>query len=127
MKLTMVSLKAKDVAQTVPFYQDVIELEMVGHHGRIPDFDLNGTYLTIIQGESVARLDEAYAQFPVLALEVEDLDKAIDRLRLHHVELPWGIEQGEKSRWVKFHDPARNLIELVQFDSLPETSWKIPE
>jgi len=116
----MVSLKAKDVARAAHFYRDVIGLEMAGHHGHMPDFDLNGTYLTIIQGEPVATLAGASAQFPVLALEVEDLDKAIDRLRLHHVELPWGIEQGDTSRWVKFYDPAGNLIELVQFDSLSE-------
>ena len=120
MKLTMVNLKAKDVAQAAHFYRDIIGLEMAGHHGHMPDFDLNGTYLTIIQGEPVAKLAGASAQFPVLALEVEDLDKTIDRLRLHHVELPWGIEQSETSRWIKFYDPAGNLIELVQFDGLSE-------
>lgn len=120
MKLAMVSLKAKDVTRVAHFYRNIIGLEMAGHHGHMPDFDLNGTYLTIIQGEPVAKLDETYAQFPVLALEVENLDEAIDRLRLHHVELPWGIEQGDTSRWVKFYDPAGNLIELVQFDDLSE-------
>jgi catechol 2,3-dioxygenase-like lactoylglutathione lyase family enzyme len=116
----MMSLKAKDVARTAHFYRNVIGLEMAGHHGHMPDFDLNGTYLTIIQGEPAAKLGGASTQFPALALEVENLDKAIDRLRLHHIELPWEIEQGDTSRWVKFYDPARNLIELVQFDSLSE-------
>ena len=114
MKLTMVSLRAEDVAQTTHFYRDVIGLEMAGHHGHMPDFDLNGTYLMVIQGEPVSKLARASAQFPVLALEVEDLDKVIDRLRRHHIELPWGVEQGETSRWAKFYDPAGNLIELVE-------------
>ena len=82
----MVSLRAEDVAQTTHFYRDVIGLEMAGHHGHMPDFDLNGTYLTVIQGEPVSKLARASAQFPVLALEVEDLDKVIDRLRRHHNE-----------------------------------------
>jgi hypothetical protein len=29
--------------------------------------------------------------------------------------LPWGIEGDARSRWVMFHDPAGNLVELVQF------------
>ncbi len=127
MKLTMVNLKAKDVVGAAHFYRDVIGLEIAGHHGHMPDFDLNGTYLTITQSEFITKLTGAYAQFPVLALEVENLDKAIDRLRLHHVELPWGIEHGETSRWVKFHDPAGNLIELVQFDNLSGNHRKILE
>jgi hypothetical protein len=39
----------------------------------------------------------------------------IDRLRLHHVDLPWGIEEDADSRWVMCYDPAGNLIELAQF------------
>jgi hypothetical protein len=31
------------------------------------------------------------------------------------VDLPWGIERDEHSRWAMFHDPAGNLIELVEF------------
>ena len=119
MKLAMVGLKAQDVVRTAHFYRDVIGLEMAGHHGHMPDFNLNGTYLTIIQGEPVAKLVGMSAQFPVLALEAENLDKVIDRLGLHHVELPWGIEQGETSCWVKFYDPTGNLIEIVEFDNLP--------
>ena len=127
MKLAVVSLKAKDVGRAAHFYRNVIGLEMAGHHDHIPDFDLNGTYLTIIQSEPAEKLGGSSTQFPALALEVEDLDKAIDRLHLHHVELPWGIEQGDTSRWVKFYDPAGNLIELVQFDSLSRNPRKITE
>lgn len=45
----------------------------------------------------------------------DDLDAAEQRLRLHGVEHPWGIEADANSRWVMFHDTAGNLIELVQF------------
>jgi hypothetical protein len=34
---------------------------------------------------------------------------------LHNVELPWGLESNPAGRWVMFHDPAGNLIELVQW------------
>jgi catechol 2,3-dioxygenase-like lactoylglutathione lyase family enzyme len=126
MKLVLVSLEAAEVGQTAHFYRDVIGLEIAGHHGHMPDFDLNGTYLMIIQGGPVSKLARVSAQFPVLALKVVDLDKAIDRLRRHHVELPWGIEQGETSRWVKFYDPAGNLIELVEFGQTHDIDQKYP-
>jgi hypothetical protein len=46
---------------------------------------------------------------------VDDLEAAVDQLRAHQVDLPWGIETDANSRWVMFHDPAGNLIELAQF------------
>jgi hypothetical protein len=39
----------------------------------------------------------------------------VERLTDHQVALPWGVEGGAGERWVMFHDPAGNLIELVQF------------
>jgi catechol 2,3-dioxygenase-like lactoylglutathione lyase family enzyme len=54
-------------------------------------------------------------RFPLIALAVDDLDAAEQNLLLHGVELPWGIEADADSRWVMFHDPAGNLVELVQF------------
>ena len=30
--------------------------------------------------------------------------------------MPWGVEGNSASRWMMFHDPAGNLIELVQFN-----------
>jgi predicted enzyme related to lactoylglutathione lyase len=47
------------------------------------------------------------------AFKVQDLDAAVERLVAHNIELPWGIEGSGSSRWVMFHDPAGNLIELT--------------
>ena len=52
--------------------------------------------------------------FPVIAFAVDDLDGALDRLKAKGVVLPWGVEADARARWVMFHDPAGNLIELVQ-------------
>jgi hypothetical protein len=51
----------------------------------------------------------------VVAFSIPDLDKAVERLRLHSVDLPWGVETNATGRWVMFHDPAGNLVELVEF------------
>jgi catechol 2,3-dioxygenase-like lactoylglutathione lyase family enzyme len=115
-KLAVVSIWAEDVSATAHFYRDVVELLLLEHHGDIPHFDLNGVYLTILKGRPIPVKDAVPARFPLLAFAVDNLDAAVVRLNVHRVELPWGIEKDGVSRWVMFHDPAGNLIELVQFE-----------
>jgi catechol 2,3-dioxygenase-like lactoylglutathione lyase family enzyme len=50
----------------------------------------------------------------VLAFAVPDLAAAVEHLRQHGVELPHAVETGAAGRWIKFYDPAGNLIEFVQ-------------
>ena len=40
---------------------------------------------------------------------------AVVSLRRHGVDLPRGLESNPAGRWVIFHDPAGNLIELVEW------------
>jgi catechol 2,3-dioxygenase-like lactoylglutathione lyase family enzyme len=114
-KLAVVSLWAEDVAAATHFYRDVIGLKLLMHDRQRPHFDLDGAYLVILQGRLLPPLNSVPARFPIVAFAVDVLDAAIERLRNHHVELPWGIEEDADSRWVMFHDPAGNLIELAQF------------
>jgi catechol-2,3-dioxygenase len=114
-KLAVVSLWAEDVATTAHFYRDVIGLKLLMHDRHRPHFDLGGVYLVILQGRSLPPLDPVPARFPIIAFAVDDLDATIDHLRLHQIELPWGIEEDADSRWVMFCDPAGNLIELAHF------------
>ena len=114
-RLAVVSILAEDVPATAHFYRDVIGLRLLPHHGERPHFDLGGVYLTIVKGHPISAPTSTSDRFPLIAFTVEDWDAAIERLRAHYVELPWGIEGNANSRWVMFHDPAGNLIELVQF------------
>jgi len=114
-KLAVVTLWAEDVSVAAHFYREVIGLRLLDHHGDRPHFDLGGVYLVILKGRPVPPLDPVPARFPIIAFAVHDLDAAIDHLRAHHVELPWGIEEDADSRWVMFYDPAGNLIELAHF------------
>ena len=114
-KLAVVSIWAEDVPTTTHFYRDVIGLHLFEHQGGRPHFDLNGIYLTILKGQPAPAVDALPARFPLLAFAVDDLEAAVMRLQVHSVELPWGVEKDEVSSWVMFHDPAGNLIELVQF------------
>jgi len=114
-RIAVVSLWAEDVPATAHFYRDVIGLHLLRHHGAQPHFDLDGIYLTILKGHPSPARDADPSRFPVVAFAVESLDAAVARLRAHHIDLPWGIEGDEHTRWVMFHDPAGNLIELVEF------------
>lgn len=115
-RIAVVSLWAEDVPTTAHFYHHVLQLPLAPHHAHWPHFDLNGTYLVVLQGRPVPAKNSTPPRFPLIAFEVNDLDRATDRLREHGVELPWGVEEDASSRWVMFHDPAGNLIELVQFN-----------
>lgn len=114
-RFAVVSLWAEDVPTTAHFYRDVLGLRLLPHHGGQPHFDLDGVYLTILKGKPRPAQDADPQNFPLFALTVDDLDAALAPLHAHRVDLPWGIERGAQSRWVKFHDPAGNLIELVEF------------
>ncbi|MFN8594572.1 MAG: VOC family protein [Anaerolineae bacterium] len=114
-KLAVITLWAEDVALATHFYRNVIGLKLRPMHDHRPHFDLGGVYLVILKGRSVPPLDQVPVRFPIVAFAVEDLDAAIDRLKAHHVDLPWGIEEDVNSRWAMFYDPAGNLIELAYF------------
>lgn len=104
------------VEATARFYEEVLGLERVSEDGMILDTD--GTFLVVMQGTLVHPKDTA-RRWPLFALSVPDLDAAVKALEQAGVELPWGIEvfgtPEPDSRYVMFHDPAGNLIELVEW------------
>ncbi|MCX6036263.1 MAG: hypothetical protein NTV38_15040 [Chloroflexi bacterium] len=106
---------AEDVPATAHFYREVVGLNIMPHHaGDRPYFDLEGCALAIVRGRPALPPDPE-PRFPVVAFSIPDLDTAIKKLRLHAVDLPWGVETNSASRWVMFHDPAGNLVEIVEF------------
>ena len=114
-RIAVVSLWAEDVPATAHFYQDAIGLCLVSHQHERPHFDVGGCYLTILKGRPIPAQNAVPENFPLIAIGVDDLDAAVERLQAQAIELPWGIEGDGSSRWVKFYDPAGNLVELVQF------------
>jgi catechol 2,3-dioxygenase-like lactoylglutathione lyase family enzyme len=113
-RIAVISLWAEDVPAAAHFYRDAIGLPLLPHHaGERPHFDLGGPILTILPGRPGQPPPEP--RFPLLALSVPDLETALARLRLHGVALPPQVESNPAGRWVLFHDPAGNLIELVEW------------
>ena len=115
-RIAVVSLWAQDVPTTAHFYRAVVGLTLQAHcAGDGPHFNLGGTILTILKG-CPGLPPDAEARFPVMAFSIPDLEAAVEKLRLHGVDLPWGVESNASGRWVMFRDPAGNLIEFVEFN-----------
>jgi len=119
-RLVIVGIRADNVPATVHFYQDVIRLRLLPHHGHHPTFDLeDGTYLVIVEGQPAPEQAAGEPRFPAITFAVDDLNQAVEHLQAHDVDLPWGVEQTNENRWVLFRDPAGNLVEFVQFFEPP--------
>lgn len=113
--LLVVTLWAEDVAATVHFYRDVIGLPLVPDHHHPPALKLGGgAHLAIVEGQPALAREPGGRRFPAVAFAVDDLEAAVTHLASHGVETPDGIETAGGEHWVKFHDPAGNLIELAQ-------------
>ena len=121
-QLAVVSLRAEDVRAAVHFYRHAVGLPLLPHHHHPPAFALGpGQYLAIVEGQLAPAGEPAGSRFPVLAFAVRDLDEAVHHLKSYHVEPVQGVETGASGRWIRFHDPAGNLVEFVQFDTPPHS------
>lgn len=121
-RIAVVALWAEDIAGAVHFYRDVIGLRPVKHRHKRPHFDVSGIHLVLLEGRPVAAQNSVPARFPLVAFAVDDLEAALERLQQHDIRLPWGVGHDAHSRWVMFHDPAGNLIELVESERWSEES-----
>lgn len=110
--------EAENIKPTAKFYEDVLGLKRISANTDHYVFDTDGTFIVIMEGRLEQPRDPK-RRWPMFALTVPDLDLSIKALRAAKIELPWGIEESSapspSSRWVMFHDPAGNLIELVEW------------
>jgi catechol 2,3-dioxygenase-like lactoylglutathione lyase family enzyme len=114
-KFAVIAVWGEDVATSARFYRDVLGLELLAHHESRPHFKVDGIYFLILKGKPIPPENPEPERFPLFALAVDDLDGAVRGLQAHGVALPWRIDLNPGERWVMFHDPAGNLIEVVQF------------
>lgn len=91
--LFVVTLWAQDVAATAHWYRDVLELELLPHHGSRPHFRLGDTLLTIMQCETPITQAGQKARFPNVVFRMKDLDAAVLQLQEHRVALPWASKK----------------------------------
>lgn len=111
-QIYMTCLYTQDLHTLLHFYAEVIGLHLAPHQEGPPHLEVGDSYLIIQRGTPAKPADSGH--LPALALVVEDLDQAIERLEENHIALLNGIEEHEDARWVKFYDPAGNLVELIE-------------
>jgi len=106
-----VSIKVKDAPEAVRFYCDVLGLSVRPDR---PDFGFGGAWLDA-GGQQVHLVEGALPQDEGqhFALQVDDLDLAIDDLRSRGVGVSDPIPVGS-ARQAFVNDPDGNLIELHQ-------------
>ena len=112
-QIYMYCIYAEDIPSAVEFYANVLGLHQDTQIEGSPHFQVGESYLVIQKGHPPAHTPAAH--LPVLALSVEDMDLVIERLEQNNISLVSGIEEHEDSRWIKFFDPAGNLIEVIEF------------
>jgi catechol 2,3-dioxygenase-like lactoylglutathione lyase family enzyme len=106
------------IAETAAFYERVLGLRLVGSGEGQYILDTDGTFVIIMEGR-LQQPQDTRRRWPMFALTVPDLDVSLEALRAAAVEFPWGVEEfgspNPSSRYVMFHDPAGNLIEIVEW------------
>ncbi|MEJ2597923.1 MAG: VOC family protein [Anaerolineales bacterium] len=93
-RIAVLSLWAEDVPKTAHFYRDVLELPMAAQHAQQPHFDLGGCNLVILKGRPSAAQEADPARFPLLALAVDNLHHAVERLKAHQQPLATHLDRG---------------------------------
>lgn len=119
--LAVVTLHAENVPETVAFYREIIGLELLPHHShdRVHLKMGDHLYLVILKGNHSPPTDTTIVRFPVIAFKVDDLNQAVAELHAKGIDIPAGLEEDSVSRWVMFHDPGGNLIEIAEFEQTP--------
>ena len=91
-RFAAVALWVEDFASVLHFYQDILGLDLISHHGDVPQFKVGDGILVLVKGKLPAAIDAFPADFPLIAFEVNDLDNMVERLMAENVELKSSIE-----------------------------------
>jgi len=113
-RFAAVALWVEDFTSVLHFYQKILGLDLISRHGDVPQLKVGDGILVLVKGKLPPAIDAFPADFPLIAFEVNDLDKMVERLMAENVELKSSIEERCDSRWIKVCDPAGNLIELME-------------
>ena len=114
--LFVVTLWAPNIPESLHFYRDVLGLDLLPHHEGQPAFTVgDGIHLAIRKGTPVPAEDSV--PFPVIAFQVTDLDQAIQHLQTHGVKMAGDVVIKPSARYIMFHDPAGNLLEIAELSN----------
>lgn len=125
MKLGPVSLRIRNLAQSVRFYTEVVGLRMLRQHGRIAELTADGKRPLLIVEEvqdlviSQTRTAGLY-HFAILVPDREALSLALANLIAHNISVGQGDHLVSEALYI--NDPDGNGIEI--YADRPKEDWK---
>lgn len=124
-KLGPVSLRIRNLAQSVRFYTEVVGLRMLRQHGRIAELTADGKQPLLIIEEvqdlviSQTRTAGLY-HFAILVPDREALGLALANLAAHNIPVGQGDHLVSEALYI--NDPDGNGIEI--YADRPKDTWK---
>lgn len=113
-KIAVATLWVQDFEKAIPFFKEILGLELLTRPGEVPHFKIGEGRLVLLKGEFCPPDDAFPPEFAQLSFEVDNLDQITAHLQKTGVNLIGYIEERRDSRWIKFRDPDGNLLELVE-------------
>ncbi|WP_228376142.1 VOC family protein [Chryseobacterium sp. BLS98] len=111
-KRIVANIKTEDLSKADLFYQDILGMKILMDHGWIKTFG----------NEQEAKVQVSFAaqggnntEVPLLSIEVDNVDKLCEKMKLAGFEIVYGItneDWGVRRFFVK--DPFGNLINILQ-------------
>jgi catechol 2,3-dioxygenase-like lactoylglutathione lyase family enzyme len=112
--IASVSFTTQDFPASLHFYQDILGLKLISQHGDVPQLQVGNGILVLVKGKLSPATNAFPLDFPLLSLEVSNLDESIASLIEKNIEFDSSIEERRDSRWINVCDPSGNLIQLVE-------------
>ena len=125
MRMDHVAFEVSDLEKGIAFYGNALGfVESWRHRNEAENEECVFLTLGDVRLELLVRLDGTFKGLPApqtpycphLAIGVDDLDEALEKLRANDVSIlrgPLSVEG--KVRWLYFADPDQNVIELVEW------------
>jgi glyoxylase I family protein len=127
-RIDHVELTVDDPDKTIAFYtgvlgfqvksRDRIERSALGVPLNLVYLDLGGTVIEVIHYEGMKAAPAPQGDhlgYGIIALEVEDMQKALEYLKTKGVECSWGPRTRERYARAEIRDPDGHSIELRQW------------
>ena len=100
---------ADDIEQSAAWYRDVLGLTETADFGDWREFRVGGARFAVDSGTPPAEIPNA-----VVSFLVQDLDAAVEELRVRGATFASEIIDAGPTRFVTLRDPAGNLVQLSQ-------------
>ena len=122
-RIDHVEIIPKDIEQTISFYTEILGFKVKERNkmnmpalSEISYLTLNDTMIELLAFTSPAALPEPpHVGYRMLAIEVEDMDKAVEYLKSKGVDITRGPTTMGKSKRAEIKDPSGITIELRQW------------